>query len=136
MPTLSMTACASVAFEGDAPGASEPCLAVERFLALVSIGDYAGMGELFGTANGAVSRRDPAPIVERRMYALATLLAHDGARVSGGMPVPGSAGEAVEYSVSLARAGRIRTVPFVAVRGPAERWFVERVDLVALAGHD
>lgn len=131
-----IAACASVAFEGDAPGVSDPRLAVERFLGLVSIGDYAGMGHLFGTADGPVSRRDPPPSVERRMYALASLLAHDGASVGGGTSVPGRAGEAVEFGVSLTRGGRIRTVPFVAVRGPAERWFVERVDLVALAGRD
>jgi len=126
--------CATTsAVAGDGPGAGEPRVVVERFLRLAAEGDFAGMGRIFGTAEGPVARRDPAGELERRMYALATLLRHESAVVGEGSPVPGRGGEAIGFEVAFTRDGRVRTAPFVVVRGPGQRWFLEEVGLSALA---
>jgi hypothetical protein len=126
--------CASAAPSSGGPGAALPEAAAERFLRLAAEGDYAGMGMLFGTADGAVGLRDPAPEVERRMYALATLVRHESASVGGGTPVPGRTGQAVAFEVELTRGGSVRNLGVVTVLGPGSRWYVEQVEVRTLAG--
>jgi hypothetical protein len=76
---LVSSACASsgVRQPVGGPGAAAPGAAVERFLSLVSVQDYIGMGWVFGTDRGPILRRDPARDVERRMAAIANVLKHD-----------------------------------------------------------
>ncbi|HEX2094205.1 MAG TPA: hypothetical protein VHG28_17510 [Longimicrobiaceae bacterium] len=114
------------------PGAPAPAAAVERFLRLAAEKDYAEMGWLFGTTEGPVIRRDPPGDVERRMYALASVLEHTEFSIRGQEPVPGRTGGAVRLTVQLAQRGRRVDVPFVAVRGPEQRWYVEQVGVEAL----
>lgn len=120
----------------ESPGESLPAAAVERFLRLATRQDYAGMGMVFGTSAGALGVRDSAREVERRMYAIATLIRHDQAVVGEGTLVPGRGGEAVAFAVELVRGQSARTVPVVAVLGPGGRWYVEQVQLTALAGRE
>src|SRR5690606_30105079 len=54
-----------------------PVLTVERFLRAVNARDYETMARLFGNKEGPVRNRDPKPEVERRMFALASVLRHD-----------------------------------------------------------
>lgn len=115
-----------------APGAPAPSAAVERFLRLSQDKDYVQMGWLFGTAEGPVMRRDPAPDVEKRMYALASVLANQGYTIRGEEPIPGRIGAAVRVNVQLQQGSRRPEVPFVAVRGPDARWFVEQVGVQAI----
>jgi hypothetical protein len=129
------TACAP-AFSppgGLAGGAAAPA-GVERFLHFAAQGDYVGMGWVFGTTAGPVAQRDPLPQVEQRMYALANLLGHDSFVLGSGAPVPGRAQEAMRFNVVLQRGTRSVPVPFVAVRGPGGRWYVEQVDVQAVTG--
>lgn len=90
------------------------------------------MGWIFGTAQGPLLRRDPPADVERRMYALATVLEHTRFAVQAGNPVPGRAGTAVQLPVRLVQRGREYTVPFTAVRGPQGRWFIEQIGVEAI----
>lgn len=115
-------------------GAPAPPAAVERFLHLAAERDYAGMGWIFGTAEGPILTRDDQGQVEQRMYALASLLEHDGFVLAEGVPVPGRTGEAIRFQVTLTRRGGTVQLPFVAVRGPQNRWFVEQLDVQALTG--
>lgn len=117
---------------GTSSGAPAAPAAVERFLQLANTRDYVGMGWVFGTSGGAVMSRDPANEVEQRMYALASLLTHEGFVVGSGLPVPGRTSEAVAFDVIITQRGRNLRVPFTAVRGPSDRWFVESLDVEVL----
>ncbi len=96
--------------------------------------DYVSMGWVFGTTEGPIAQRDPLPEVEQRMYVLADLLIHDGFEVAGGAPVPGRTGTAITYDVTVRRGDRTFRVPFTAVRGPRDRWFVEQLNVEAVTG--
>lgn len=115
-----------------APGALGPTVAVERFMRYAAAKEYAHMGWIFGTAQGPLVRRDPPGDVERRMYALATVLEHTSFAVQGEGPVPGRAGGAVQLPVRLVQRGREYLVPFTAVRGPEGRWYIEQVGVEAI----
>jgi hypothetical protein len=119
---------------GGVPGAPAPPAAVERFLQLASESDYAGMGWVFGTADGAIMQRDPPGQVEQRMYALASLLEYDSFVVGVGSPVPGRTGDALRFDVQIRRGFETLQVPFVVVRGPQTRWYVEQLEVEALTG--
>ncbi len=116
------------------PGAPAAPAAVERFLHLAASRDYGGMGWVFGTADGPILARDDQGQVEQRMYALASILEHDGFVLGEGAPVPGRTGEAFRFDVTLSRRAASVQVPFIAVRGPQDRWFVEQLDVEALTG--
>ena len=109
--------------------------AVERFLQLAGERDYVQMGWVFGTADGPVARQWPLPEVEKRMYALASVLQHDSFVIGRESPVPGRIGDAVSFSARLINGGRTYVVPVIAVRGPDARWYVEQVDLQAVTGN-
>jgi hypothetical protein len=110
-----------------APGAPVPQAAVERFLQLVEEKDYVQLGWVFGTKEGPIIERDPIAEVERRMYALASILEHERYAVQSQAPVPGTVGEAFRFQVGLVKRGREYVVPFTVVRGPEGRWFVEQI---------
>jgi hypothetical protein len=110
------------------PGGTAPASTVERFLRLAAAKEYGQMGYVFGTAQGSIAQRDAAPTVERRMFALATILEHDRFAIREEQPIPGRTGQAVQVNVQLTRGRQARTVPFVVVRG-GDRWYVEQVDL-------
>lgn len=90
------------------------------------------MGWIFGTSSGPIMSRDPANEVEQRMYALASLLTHEGFVVGSGLPVPGRTAEAIVFDVIITQDGRSLQVPFTAVQGPENRWFVESLDVELL----
>lgn len=113
-------------------GAPAPGAAVERFLQLAGEQEYLQMGWFFGTVDGPVIQRDPAPDVEKRMYALATVLRHQSFELGPATAVPGRVGAAQRFNVTLDRDGREVQVPITAVRGPDERWLVEQVDVSAV----
>jgi hypothetical protein len=110
-------------------GAPVPASAVERFLQLAEEGEYLQMGWYFGTSEGPILDRDEPSEVEKRMYALATVLQNDGFVVGPPTAVPGRIGSAQGFTVRLQRQGRTLEVPFVTVRGSGDRWLVESVDL-------
>ena len=125
--TLLAGACAA---RGGPPGglAGAPAApaAVERFLQLAADRDYAAMGWVFGTSDGAIIQRDPASQVEQRMYALASLLEYDSFVIGDGAAVPGRTGSAIQFDVQVLRGAESLAIPFIAVRGPDGRWFVEQ----------
>jgi hypothetical protein len=130
---LFLAGCAALGSGGrSTPGAPAPAAAAERFLRLASTRSYTEMGWVFGTAEGPIIRRDPPGDVERRMYALATILENQSFSISGEEPVAGRPGSAVRMTVRLVQKGGRRDVPFVVVRGPEGRWFVEEVGVEAL----
>lgn len=113
-------------------GAPAPTAAIERMLRSVGTSNLHEMAAVFGTREGSIARRDSQSEVERRMYAMATILKHDSFRLQPGGPVPGRGQDAMQYTVVLKQGQREYQVPFVTVLGPDRRWFVERVDLEAV----
>lgn len=114
------------------PGAIAPAVAVERFLQLAADRDYIQMGWIFGTESGPILRQHPQPEVERRMYAIASVLRHDSFVAGPGSPVPGRMGRAERFVVQIHDGGKRYDVPFIVVRGSGDRWYVEQVDLAAV----
>jgi hypothetical protein len=132
---LLSAACArSAPVPQSAPGGPAPSASVERFMRLAAEKNYAEMGWVFGTAEGSVYRRDKAADVERRMYALGSVLRHDRFEIRDEAQVPGRAGGAVRMTVRLTDGPRQHSVPITTVRGPDGRWFVEAVDVEAVTG--
>lgn len=127
-------ACRTAApLPGSTPGAPAPEAAVERFLRLSADKNYAEMGYVFGTADGPVIRRDPPAEVEKRMYALASLLENERYTLGAPSPVAGRGNDAVQFNVALVQRGMQYTVPVVAVRArDGGRWFVERIAVEAI----
>lgn len=116
----------------EGPGAMAAPIAVERFLQLGAERAYIQMGWVFGTQSGPIIRQYPRPEVEQRMYAIASVLRHDSFVVGPGSPVPGRMGTAERFVVKLYSGASEFDVPFIVVRGPGNRWFVEQVDLEAV----
>jgi hypothetical protein len=116
------------------PGGQSGATAIDRFLQLSKQKNYLQMGWIFGTADGSVNERWPAPEVEKRMYALASVLDYDSYVVGTGDPVPGRVGGAERFTVRMRKGARNFEVPFTVVRGPGQRWFVEQVDVQAITG--
>lgn len=112
--------------------AAGPTEVVERFLRLAGSRSYLQMGQLFGTVDGPVTRRDPQPQVERRMYAIADILQNERFVVRGQQSIPGRGADVTQLTVQITRGGQPRDVPFVVVRARDGSWLVEQVDLQAL----
>lgn len=130
---LALAGCASAGLRAEGePGAPVAPAAVERFLQLAGAGDYVGMGWVFGTEDGPVLHRDEPADVEKRMYSLANVLAHDTYTIRDERAVPGRLGRAVRFTVVLQRGARTYNVPFTTVRASDERWYVEQIDVEAV----
>jgi hypothetical protein len=113
--------------------AAAPIEVVERFMRLIAAKDYLGMGRLFGTAEGPITNRDPQQQVERRMYAIATILANDRFVINGtGQAIPGRGPEVAQLTVRITQGRETRDVPFVVVRAGTGGYLVEQVDLQAV----
>jgi hypothetical protein len=130
---LAVTACSS-AMRAPAGGAGAPApgSAVEQFMRHLVDQDYLAMGWVFGTEKGPILRRDPPRDVEKRMHAIANILRHESYVLRSQSPVPGRIGGAFRFDVVVTTGGRDFVVPFTAVRGPGERWYIEDIRLEAL----
>jgi len=118
---------------GPAPApAAAPADAVERFMRLIAAKDYLGMGRLFGTVEGPITSRDPQQQVERRMFAIANILANDRFVIRSGQGIPGRGPDVTQIGVQITQQGQTKEVPFVVVRTASGAWLVEQVDLQAV----
>ncbi|HEX7049772.1 MAG TPA: hypothetical protein VF188_06120 [Longimicrobiales bacterium] len=113
---------------GDPPELA-PALVVERFLRAANANDLETMARLFGTTEGSVLERDPRADVERRMFALASILRHDDYALRGTGIVPGRLDQAVQVVVELKIDQREIPVPFTVVRTEDEGWLVEKIEI-------
>lgn len=99
---------------------------------LIESKEYDQMGWLFGNHGGSIYAVDPPNEVERRMYALATVLRHRTYRIGTQAQVPGRSGAAVRMIVNLETERNRFEVPFIVVRGPESRWFIEQIGVEAV----
>lgn len=112
--------------------AASPAEVVEQFMRLATAKNYGQMGYVFGTRDGAIIHHEPQPSVERRMFAIASILQNDRFVIRSQNAIPGRPeADAVQLTVQVTQGGQSRDVPFVAVRSRTG-WLVEQIDLERL----
>jgi hypothetical protein len=125
-----LSACARSTPQGPEPGFAAS-LTVERFLRAANQNDLDTMASLFGTRDGAVSRRWSKREADERMFILASLLRHTDYSIVGETVVPGRRDEATRLNVRVVVAQGAVQVPFTLVRA-RNQWLVENVDIEAI----
>jgi hypothetical protein len=119
---LAAAACQRTPAGTPQTGRPTPRQAVQAFLDAVKAKDLQAMSEVWGNDKGPARDRIPRDELEKRELLMTCYLQHDSAAILG--EVPGGDGRRV-LTVRLTRGRVNREVPFTAVRGPAERWYME-----------
>jgi len=116
---------------GNATGGADALGAIRAFMAAAKQQDLQALGGVWGNANGpardAISREE----LEKRELIMMRCLRHDRYDIAGEAPNPGGSRAMV---VNLTYKDVSRSTNFVVVRGPANRWYVEKFDLDPLQG--
>jgi len=116
---------------GNATGRADAQGAIRAFMAAAKQQDLQALGGVWGNANGpardAISREE----LEKRELIMMRCLRHDRYDIAGEAPNPGGSRAMV---VNLTYKDVSRSTNFVVVRGPANRWYVEKFDLDPLQG--
>lgn len=107
-------------------GRSSARQAVDAFLSSARTRDTEGMALVWGTTRGAAADFMDRDQREKRLIIIQCHLAHERAQVIG--EFPGEAGRK-GYRVALTLGTTTVETTLQAVQGPAERWFVESVDI-------
>ena len=110
-------------------GAADPAGAIRAFMAAAKQQDLQALGGVWGDANGpardAISRDE----LEKRELIMLKCLRHDRYDIVGDAPSPG--GSRV-LAVAITYKDISQSTNFTTVRGPANRWYVEKFDLEPL----
>jgi hypothetical protein len=107
-------------------GAQTPRAAVDGFLAAVHSQDLQAMSGYWGSEKGPAREALARDVLEKRELIMQCYLSHDRYNVLNEMS--GNKGRRV-LRVSLSKGGLTKETNFTAVQGPADRWYVEEVDL-------
>jgi hypothetical protein len=110
-------------------GAGTARASVDRFLSAARAQDLQALGADFGDDRGALRDHSDRAITERRLLIMLQCLKHDKAVVAE--PTRGEGGRQL-FSVDFVQGTLKATVAFTAVKGPSDRWYVEKFDIVAL----
>jgi hypothetical protein len=111
---------------GSTTGAAGPRAAVDGFLAAVKSQDLQAMSGYWGSERGPAREALARDVLEKRELIMQCYLSHDRYNVLSEMS--GDKGRRV-LRVSLSKGGLTKETNFTAVQGPADRWYVEEVDL-------
>lgn len=118
-----------VATTSAATGAADASAAVRAFMTAAKQQDLQALGAVWGDANGpardAISRDE----LEKRELIMLKCLRHDRFDIVGDAPSPGGARV---LAVALTYKDASLSTNFTTVRGPANRWYVEKFDLEPL----
>jgi hypothetical protein len=129
---LLVVACSSATRAGNngqITGAAAPQLAVEQFLRAANAGDLQAMSGIWGTKDGAARETMDRVAMEKRETILACYFTSDSHRILG--EGAGSQGRR-EVRVELKRGNLTRQTTFYTIKGPADRWYVENMDIAAV----
>lgn len=107
-------------------GAATPRSAVDGFLAAVHSQDLQAMSGFWGSERGPAREALARDVLEKRELVMQCYLSHDRYGVLNEMS--GDKGRRV-LRVSLTKGGITKETNFTTVQGPAQRWYVEEVDL-------
>ncbi|HEY3285975.1 MAG TPA: hypothetical protein VGJ96_02525 [Gemmatimonadaceae bacterium] len=127
-----LAACSSLPGGGSGTGAESPNAAIQQFLAASQRKDLTAMGNVWGTDKGPASTSMSQKELERRELIMIQCLAHE--QVALGAPTPGEAGR-LRIPVTLTLLTLKATPLFTVVKGPANRWYVENLELDQLRDH-
>ncbi|HEY8166811.1 MAG TPA: hypothetical protein VIF83_14760 [Gemmatimonadaceae bacterium] len=128
--TTSGTAAPAPTTGPQSVGGATPRGAVEQFLAAVRAQDLQAMSTVFGTSRGPSRDNMDREQLEKRLIILQCYFNHDKFRILGE-----AAGEASHriLTVELTRGRLVRSPRFYAIRGPGDRWFVDNMEIAAVA---
>ena len=125
-----VSACKTVVVRDPAKtGSATPRATVDRFLVAARAQDMQALGAEFGDDKGPVRERETREVTERRSIIMLQCLRHDKAVISE--PTRGEGGRQL-FSIDFTQGSNKATVLFTTVRGPGDRWYVEKFDIVAL----
>ena len=125
-----VAACKTVAVRDPAmTGAATARATVDRFLAAAKAQDMQALGANFGDEKGPARDRESREVTERRMIIMLQCMRHDKAVI--GEPARGEGGREL-FSIEFTQGSNRATVLFTTVRGPSDRWYVEKFDIVTL----
>ena len=110
-------------------GAVTPRLAVEQFLTAVRAQDIQAMGANFGTSRGPARENIEREELEKRLIVLQCFFNHDKFRIVN--ENPGEGGHRV-LGVELTLGSQTRVPKFYTIRGPANRWYVDNMEIAAV----
>lgn len=114
-----------------AVGAGDGKQAVERFMTAVKGQDLQGMSILWGTSRGAARDLMEREELEKRLIIIQCKLDHAMWEFAEDRPRL-MAGGKQDFRLKIRQNESEATTSFTTIRGPANRWFVEIVDLEPL----
>ena len=126
-----LAACSSATQRGGGPttGAAAPQLATQQFLLAANAGDIQAMSAEWGTKDGPARDAMDHTQLEKRLAILACYFKHDSARIVG--EAAGQGGRR-DVRVELKKGNLTRQTTFYTIKGPADRWYVENMDIAAV----
>jgi len=126
-----LSACSSTqqAPSGQVTGAVSPRLAVEQFLKAAKATDIQAMSNVFGTKAGPARKTMDRTELEKRQVILACFFTHDSYRILG--EADGIGGHR-EVRVELKKGNVTRQPMFYTIQGPAQRWYVDNMDIASV----
>jgi len=104
-------------------------LVVDQFLRAANSNDLDTMARLFGNRNGPVANDENRQELDRRLFAIASVLRHDSYTIKGSQIVPGRRNEATQINVLMKFGTQEIAVPWVLVYSKNGNWLVESIDL-------
>jgi hypothetical protein len=110
-------------------GAGSPEGALTAFIAGAKAQDLQAMGNVWGDSKHLLRDTEDRASLEKRELILVKLLCEDSHRIVGKQV--GVEGRQI-LQVELKRGAKTSVVKFTTVRGVADRWYVEDIDVVAL----
>jgi hypothetical protein len=125
-----VAACKTVVVRDPAmTGAATPRATVDRFLAAARAQDMQALGADFGDDKGPVREHETREVTERRSIIMLQCLRHDKAVIAE--PTRGEGGRQL-FLIEFTQGSNKASVLFTTVRGPSDRWYVEKFDIVTL----
>ena len=116
------------------PGGVTARESLQRFFEYADARRYLDMAWIFGTKDGAYVQSVEPSVAEKQMYLFACLLRGVQREIVDELPIAGSVGSEVSFSVRMTGAGQSAMVPFVVVRGGGGRWFIREFHYEAITG--
>jgi len=111
---------------GNATGGSDAIGAVRAFMSAAKQQDLQALGAVWGNASGPARDAIGREELEKRELIMMRCLRHDRYEIAGEAPNPGGS---LAMVVNLTYKDLSRSTNFVVVRGPSNRWYVEKFDL-------
>jgi hypothetical protein len=104
-------------------------LVIDQFLRAANSNDLDTMGRLWGNKKGPVMEQEPRADVERRLFAIASILHHDSYSIKGSQVVPGRRSEATRINVLMKFGNQEIEVPYTLVYSDAGNWLIENIKI-------